>query len=179
MMFNKKRRFRKNFLVIYVSSFIKRLYKDYEYEIYNEAARQLTDEDVVSGRKKVDTDVICKKAIKHFREEVCDAVIEYVGKEYPDFIPNVEEFIDNLYKQNYEDIRSTGPTVDIVYSIAAKMIMGEEYEFRFIEPVPDNAAEYANMDEFQLVGVMITRLQQTEEKTILTSIELLEEDKLM
>ena len=172
MLFNNKSNFKKNFLVVYVSSYANKLYKDYEYEIYNEINElnrqqgSVTDEDV-------------RAAIKHLRELVCDHILEYVGKEYKDFVPNAEDFLATLHEKNYENINTDGPTIDLVYSIATKMVLGEEYEFKMIPAGEENPANPEVMELTDMVGVMIARLERVEKMAIDTSVDLLKEDKII
>lgn len=172
MLFNNKNNFKKNFLVVYVSSYANKLYKDYEYEIYNEVNElnqqqgSVTDEDV-------------KAAIKHMRELVCDHVLEYVGKEYKEFVPNAEEFLTNLREKNYEGINTEGPDIALVYSIATKMVLGEDYEFTLIEAGEENPTNPEEMELEDMIAVMIARLEKVEKMAIDTSLDLLKEDKIV
>ena len=172
MLFNNKSNFKKNFLVVYVSSYANKLYKDYEYEIYNEINElnsqqgSVTDEDV-------------KTAIKHLRELVCDHMLEYVGKEYKEFVPNAEEFLATLREKNYENINMDGPSIALVYSIATKMVLGEDYEFKLIEAGEENPENPEAMELEEMVGVMIARLEKVEQMAIGTSVELLKEDEIV
>lgn len=172
MLFNNKSNFKKNFLVVYVSSYANKLYKDYEYEIYNEV-NELSQE----KGNVIDSDV--QTAIKHLRELVCDKIIEYVGKEYKDFIPNAEDFLATLREKNSENINEDGPGVDLVYSIATKMVLGEEYDFRMIPAGEENPDNPEDMELEEMIGVMIARLERLEKMAIDTSLDLLKEDKIV
>lgn len=172
MLFNNKSNFKKNFLVVYVSSYANKLYKDYEYEIYNEVNELNQEKGSVS-----DADV--KQAIKHLRELVCEKMLEYVGKEYKDFIPNAEEFLTTLYDKNAENINEDGPKIDLVYSIATKMVLGEECEFRMISAGEENPENPEALELDEMIGVMIARLEKIEQMAIDTSLDLLKEDKIV
>ena len=172
MLFNNKSNFKKNFLVVYVSSYANKLYKDYEYEIYNEI-NELNQE-----RGNV-TDGDVRTAIKHLRELVCEKMLEYVGKEYKEFVPNAEDFLATLREKNYESINEDGPKIGLVYSIATKMVLGEEYEFKLIEAGEENPENPEDMELTEMIGVMIARLEKVEKMAIDMSLDLLKEDKIV
>ena len=172
MLFTSKGNFKKNFLVVYVSSYANKLYKDYEYEIYNEVNELYQKEGAA-------TNADVQNAIRHLRELVCEKIIEYVGKEYKEFIPNAEDFLASLHEKNYENINTDGPTIDLVYSIATKMVLGEEYEFKMISAGEENPADPEAMELNDMVGVMIARLERVEKMAIDTSVDLLKEDKII
>ena len=166
MLFNNKSNFKKNFLVVYVSSYANKLYKDYEYEIYNEVNELSQQQGSVS-----DEDV--KTAIKHLRELVCSHILEYVGKEYKDFVPNAEDFLATLREKNYENINTEGPDIALVYSIATKMVLGEDYEFKLIEAGEENPENPEALELEDMIGVMIARLEKVEQMAIDTSVDIL------
>lgn len=172
MLFNNKSNFKKNFLVVYVSSYANKLYKDYEYEIYDEL-NQLHQEKGVVTKDDI------QSAIRRLREMVCEKLLEYVGKEYKEFIPNAEDFLKTLYEKNSENINVEGPTVALVYSIATKMVLGEDYEFKMIQAGEDNPENPEDLELTEMIGVMIARLEKVEKMAIDTSLDLLKEDKIV
>lgn len=172
MLFNNKINFKKNYLVVYVSSFINKLYKNYEYEVYDELNKVHQEKGSVDESDKL-------TAIRHFRELIARETIEYVGSEYKEFIPNAEEFIEKLHDRNYADLNNVGPQIDLVYSIVTKLVMGEDYEFRFLEAGEENPAEADNMELEEMIGVMIARLEHVERTVIGTSSDLLVDDGII
>ena len=172
MLFNNKSSFKNNYLVVYVSSYANKLYKDYEYEIYDEINQLNQDRGNI-------TDVDVKNSIRNLREMVCEKMIEYVGKEYKEFIPNAEEFLANMREKNYENINEDGPSIALVYSIAAKMIFGEDYEFRLLKAGEENPENPEGLEPIELAEVMIARLERVERQAVDTSLDLLREDNIV
>ena len=171
MFFNNKKSFKRNYLVVYVSNYAERLYKNNEYMIYDEL-NQLHQE-----RKVYSDDFYA--AIRHLRDEIADGVFDYVGKEYQEFSAKKVAMMDKLYDENYKDINKSGPTVDIYYSVVSSIVKNDSDEFNLIKAGEENPQNPESMTEDELIGVMIARLNSKERQTIQTSVDLLVEDGIL
>ena len=167
MLFKGSGRVKENFLLVYTYSYFENAYEMYEYEIYDELSKFNT----------ADTDRL-NDAVKHFRDTVARAIIAAVGKEFDDSLEQAEKYLDVLYGERYDDCNIYGFSPAIVYSIAVKMVMGEDYKFKFLDSAdePDNVED---LDFLDLISVMIGRAEKLESEAMHASFELLIEDGIL
>lgn len=160
MFFNNVDRYKENYLIIKVGPMFQKKYDFYQYEIFDELKNlhdqngHVTDEDI-------------RAAIRHFRETIAKSVFSSVEREYRDTEEHALELLNGLYLDNHDNIQEKGPTIACIYSILIKLIKGEEYE------VGDD-------EKFkELVIAMVDKLQEYENETINSSLDILREDGII
>lgn len=166
MLFTKNNRFKDNFLVAYIGTYAEKLYKNFEYEIYDEIHNKYEN-----GGKATQEDIAA--AIKNFRMMIAHKFLEATEREYQGTIEQAEHFLTTLQIEDYDKVNTYGPDVSVVYSIVVKMVKGEEYEFKFLEGtdyMPDSAKD---IDYEKMPGAMITKIQSFEESAISASLDML------
>ena len=176
MLFTNKEKFQKNFLVVVVSEYFERIYRNYEFDIYNELNEICGPDANADGKPVSASKEQINDAIKHFREKVAHAVLEYVGKEYNEALKPALGYLDTLYEQDYCECSTYGFTPAMVYSIAVKMARGDEYKFKFFESGPTPPAEEMTFED--MITFMLGNVEAKEAHAINTSFDLLIEDKI-
>lgn len=178
MLFTNKEKFQKNFLVVMVSEYFERMYRNREFDIYNELNGICGPEATADGKPILATKEQVNEAIKHFREGVAHDVLEFVGKEYHDALEPALGYLNILYEQDYCQCATYGFTPSMVYSIAVKMARGDDYKFHFITSDRETPDEVEKMDFEDMIAVMLKRVEEKEAHAIHTSFDISIEDKL-
>lgn len=169
MLFNNKSKYKRNYLIAVIGNKLRKTYERYEYEIYDtlngyyEYKGSLSSDDV-------------QLAVCEFRKHIADEVFDAIDREYPDSLALEQQMLAEFTLNNTDDILITGPSIAVVYSIACKTVLGDEFDFHVLEAATVAYDELEDATFEQLASTMLSKFEQYEATTVRKSLEILVED---